>query len=88
MQHTQGAIERYNERMGEEELMDVASAAALLDVSKPTVYRMIREKRIQAIERPRRKRNRFMVLREDVQRILDQERASVDALLHPDAPPQ
>lgn len=59
--------------------MNVAEAAAMLDVSKPTIYRMIRERRIQAIERPRMKRNRFLVLREDVQRILDEERASLDA---------
>lgn len=50
--------------------MDVAEAAKLLDVSRPTLYRMIHAGRIRYRERQHVKRNRFLVSREDVERIV------------------
>jgi len=54
--------------------MNATEAAKAIGVSRPTLYRMIREGRITAHERKYMKRNRFLVSVTDVQRIVTEER--------------
>ena len=54
--------------------MTATEAARAIGVSRPTLYRMIREGRITAHERKHMKRNRFLVSVIDVQRIVAEER--------------
>ena len=50
--------------------MTATEAAKAMGVSRPTLYRMIREGRIIAKERKYMKRNRFLVLTSEVERLL------------------
>jgi len=54
--------------------MNATAAAKAIGVSRPTLYRMIREGRITAHERTYMKRNRFLVSVADVERIVAEER--------------
>jgi excisionase family DNA binding protein len=57
--------------------MLVSLAADTIGVSRPTLYRMIREGRITAHERTYMKRNRYLVSVVDVQRIVTEEGRSL-----------
>jgi excisionase family DNA binding protein len=57
--------------------MNATEAAKAIGVSRPTLYRMIREGRITAHERKYMKRNRYLVSVADVQRIVTEEGRSL-----------
>jgi len=54
--------------------MSISEAAEALRVTPPTIYRMIRDKRLEAVEYPHLRHGRYRIVRESVEQYLPPER--------------